>query len=45
MARRPTLEDVAALAGVSIATADRVVNRRGVVGPTGKPGFSLRRGG
>lgn len=33
MTRKPTLEDVAALAGVSIATVDRVVNRRGGVRP------------
>ena len=33
MPRKPTLEDVAALAGVSVATVDRVVNRRGGVRP------------
>ncbi len=33
MARKPTLDDVATLAGVSTATVDRVLNRRGSVGP------------
>ncbi|MDX7951544.1 LacI family DNA-binding transcriptional regulator [Lichenihabitans sp. Uapishka_5] len=33
MARKPTIQDVATLAGVSIATADRVLNRRGGVVP------------
>ena len=32
MAHKPTLEDVATLAGVSIATVDRVVNRRAAIG-------------
>ena len=33
MARRTTLTEIAAAAGVSIATVDRVVNRRGGVSP------------
>ena len=45
MARRPTIEDVAREAGVSVATVDRVLNNRARVREeTRRPSATMPRG-